>query len=408
MRILITNKYFYLKGGADQSMFRNAGLLRSKGHELAFFSMHHPLNKPTEYQKYFVSNVDYHARHTLFERMKIVRNIIYNKEANRKFEELIKDFRPDVIQSHSIYHQLSPSIYAVAKKHKVPVVQFLHDYKVVCPAYLLFTKDRICPDRCKGKRFFWCTLKRCNDNSITKSMLSSLEMYVHRALCNYYGMVDLFISPSRFMTQKVLSMGLQPKEILTLPYFIETHDITPSYTWKNREIIYFGRLSREKGIKTLISAVKGLDVKLTVIGSGPLQEDLSRYVSDNRMQNVSFIPYMERSELLVRLQDCMFTVVPSEWNENYPNTVMESFACGKPVIGADIGGIPEMVMNDRTGLTFEPGNGDDLREKILLFLSNPERITAMGRKARKFIQTEFTEDDYYRKFIEKVMFLKKN
>jgi glycosyltransferase involved in cell wall biosynthesis len=402
MKILITNKYFYPKGGADHSMFRNAGLLESKGHEIAFFSMHHPQNVPTPYEKYFVSNVDYHARHSLAEAVKLARNIVFNNEANRKFEELVTAFRPDLIQSHSIYHQISPSIYAVANKHKVPIVQFLHDYKVTCPAYLLLTHNRICNDNCKNNRYFWCALNRCTENSFIKSLINTVEMYAHNVLFNYYGMVDLYISPSRFMTEKVLSMGFNPRSILTLPHFVETKGIIPSYSWKNRTIVYLGRLSREKGIQTLITAVKGLDVRLKVIGSGPVQNDLAHYVTANSMTNVTFIPHLNHDELFSQVRDCMFTVIPSEWYENCPNSVIESFLCGKPVIGAKIGGIPEMVIDNKTGLTFESGNPDNLREKIVALLSEPDRIVTLGKNARSFVETELETEKYYKIFIHHV------
>jgi glycosyltransferase involved in cell wall biosynthesis len=402
MKILITNKYFHTKGGADQSMFRIASLFESKGHDVAFFSMHHPQNKATPYDKYFVSNADYYENHSLLRRMQLAVNIIYNKEANQKFEDLLTTFKPDVIQVHNIYHQISPSIYAIAHKYNVPILQFLHDYKIVCPVYLLLSNGRICPDRCKNKRYYWCTLKRCTGNNILKSFINTIEMYAHNVLFNYYGMVDLYISPSHFLTQKVLAMGFRPRNIVTLPHFAETRGIVPTYSWKNKEIIYFGRLSKEKGINTLITAVKNLDVRLKIIGSGPLLEELSQYVRNGKMDNVVFIPHLDHDAVLAQLRDCMFTVIPSEWYENCPNTVIESFICGKPVIGANIGGIPEMVINNRTGLTFESGNADDLREKISVLLSDPAKIIFLGKNARSFVEDELNSKKYYKKILDDI------
>jgi ribosomal protein S26 len=176
MKILVVNKYFYPKGGSERSMFKITALFESKGHEVAFFSMHDPHNETTSYDKYFVSNIDYGKKYSIGRAIHTAINVIYNKEANKKIEKIINVFKPDVIQSHNIYHQISLSIYSVAKKYGIPIFQFLHDYKVVCPVYNLLSNGKVCCGRCENNRYYWCTLKRCNGNSIGKSFINTLEM----------------------------------------------------------------------------------------------------------------------------------------------------------------------------------------------------------------------------------------
>jgi len=403
MKILIANKYFYRKGGSEQSMFKIASLFESKGHKVAFFSMHHPENiKSANNNNCFISNIDYNAKSPFYRQIQSAINIIYNREANLLFGKQIDEFKPDIIQSHNIYHQISPSIYRVAKKHQIPVFQFLHDYKVACPVYTLLSNGKVCNGQCRNNRYYWCALNKCNGNSFGKSLINTLEMYVHNVFPNYYGMVDLFVSPSQFLAQKVRSMGFRPHRIVTLPHFADTKDMQPIYAWKSNEIVYFGRLSKEKGLKTLITAVKGINVLLRIIGSGPLQEELLGYVKRGNIRNVQFIPHLPHNELLQYLSNCMFTILPSEWYENCPNAAIESFICGKPVIGAKIGGIPELVIDHKTGLTFEPGNADDLRKKIVQLSSDPEMIVSFGKNAREFVEKELNAEKYYNKFMQEI------
>lgn len=403
MKILIANKYFYLKGGSEQSMFKIASLFESKGHTVAFFSMHHPDNiVSANSTDCFVPNIDYNTNNSFYRTIQSAGNIIYHREANRLFEKQINDFKPDIIQAHNIYHQISPSIYGIAKKYQIPVIQFLHDYKVACPVYTLLSKGVVCNDQCRNHRYYWCALNKCNGNSFGKSLINTFEMYAHTVFPNYYGMVYLFISPSQFLAHKILSMGFRPRNIVTLPHFADTEGISPTYAWKNREIVYFGRLSREKGLWTLIDAVKGVDVILKVIGSGPLSEELHEYVKTENMHNVRFVPRVAHDELMKYISECMFTVLPSEWYENCPNSAIESFICGKPVIGANIGGIPELVIDQKTGLTFEPGNVDDLRAKITQLSSDPEMVISLGKNARSFVENELDSEKYYTNFMKNI------
>jgi len=201
------------------------------------------------------------------------------------------------------------------------------------------------------------------------------------------------------MLNKVREMGFK-KKIVYLPNFVDIEEFKPQYEWEEDSIVYMGRLSYEKGVVTLIDAVKGIPIKLKIIGDGPLRETLISKAEGENIDNVEFLGYKTSNELKKLVKKSMFTVLPSECYENSPRVVLESFALGKPVIGARIGGIPELVMDEETGLTFEAGDRKDLKEKIMFLINSPNRIIEMGKNARKFAVEKFNSDRYYSKLMQ--------
>ena len=398
MKILLVNKFFFLKGGSETSFFGTAHVLKEKGHEVVFLSMDHPLNIESSFSKYFVSQVDFENSGGFSGKVKAAGRVLYSFEARRKLKELLEKEKPDIAHLHNIHHQISPSILQLLKAYNVPVVMTLHDYKMVCPAYTLLRNGRIC-EKCVYGRYYHCMLSRCCKNSILKSLLNTLEMYLHHRLLNIYGLVDAFISPSKFLIEKVAEMGFRAK-IFHLPNFININEFHPCDSKDKKVIAYFGRLSEEKGLYTLLSAVKGLDVKCKIYGDGPIKEDLERKIREEQLSNVSLMGHIPQQKLKTNIQKSMFVVVPSEWYENNPLSVLETFALGKPVIGSRIGGLPELIKDHRTGLIFEKGNSGDLREKISYLLDNPRRITEMGKNARRLAEREFGSEKYYRELIK--------
>ena len=396
MKILLANKYFFIKGGAESSFFATAELIQKRGHQVIPFSMKHERNRPTNFDSYFVSNVDY-ASKNIGHQIKSVLKIFYSFEARRNLDCLIRDTKPDLVHLHNIYHQISPSILHTIKKYHIPVVMTLHDYKVVCGSYSMFANGKPC-EACTGGRYYQCFSKKCVKDSSVKSLITTIEMYLHHKLLHIYDLVDIFISPSRFLMDKVEEMGFKGK-IVHLPNFINVDGFDPCFGSKKRTICYIGRLSEEKGILTLIEAVKGLDIKLNIIGEGPLKEAIGDKVKSEGIKNVELLGYLSGQNLKEEIQRCMFTVIPSEWYENSPLSVYESFALGKPVIGSRIGGIPELVKDGETGLTFESGNIQDLAEKIRKLIVRPDLIIEMGKKARQFVEIELNSEKHYSRLI---------
>ena len=225
-------------------------------------------------------------------------------------------------------------------------------------------------------------------------MVNTVEMYLHHRILHIYDKIDLYLSPSQFMKDLVREMGFMG-EVRYLPNFIHADRYLPSYGWEEGSIVYFGRLSYEKGLETLIDAVKELSVEVKIIGEGPLSDLLISKVKNEGIQNVHFLGYKIGEDLNQEIRKSMFAILPSECYENYPRSAMEAFALGKPVIGTRIGGIPELVTDGETGLSFEPGNVVDLREKILSLLENKNKIIEMGKRARAFVEERLNPEKHY-------------
>lgn len=397
MKILLVNKFFFLKGGTERAFFDTARILEKNGHDVAYFSMNHPNNLKSSYSKYFTDYVSYEEPLSLKAKIKSSVKLIYSTEAKKKIKKMISEKRPDIVHLHNIHSQISPSILDVFKNEKIPCVMTLHDYKMVCPIYTLFVKGKICK-KCTHKKYYHCFLSKCTKNSYFKSLLHTLEMYTHQNIIHIYDSVDEFISPSRFLINRFKKMGFTKNiSYLANPLFLD--EFKPYYKWDKKTLMYIGRLSYEKGLFTLLKAVKGMDIDCQIHGEGTLEKELKRFKENEKLNNVTFYGYSGREKIINHLKKAMFVVVPSEWYENSPYVIMESFASGKPVIGSRIGGIPEMVAENKTGLTFQPGNEKELREIILYLLNKPKKIFEMGRNARKFAEEKLNPKNYYEKLI---------
>lgn len=395
MRVLLANKYFFNKGGAETYLFSMAALLKEHGHKIDFFSMHHSKNSTTHYQKYFVKYWN-NQNHSLSNITSASMRLLYSFEAKRKIGKLIKDCQPDIVHLNNIYHQLSPSILHSIKNFGIPTVMTIHDLKLVCATYSMFVNDQIC-ESCKNGRFYFCAVKKCVKNSRLKSLLGTLEMYLHHTVLHIYGLIDIFISPSQFIKNKLIECGFKGN-IVHLPNFVLLDQFIPDYRWKQPSIVYFGRLMRNKGLITLVDALKSIDdVELKIIGDGPLKGYLLSKIQDENISNVRLLGFQTGNDLHNEIRHSMFAVMPSELYENNPLAVIEAFALGKPVIGSNIGGIPELVLDNKTGFTFEPGNAEDLRLKIHTLKNNPDLIVKMGINARKFVENHLNAEVYYHK-----------
>jgi glycosyltransferase involved in cell wall biosynthesis len=393
MKILLVNKFFYLRGGAEAAMFDTARLLKEYGHQVLFFSMRHPCNLDSPYTPYFVSPVDFDRPASLIHKARSSLRIVYSFEACRNLDRLLRAERPDIVHLHNIHHQLSPSIIQTINNHLLPAVLTLHDYKMVCPVYTLFSRGKVC-ERCRRRRFYHCLLNKCRWGSRSKSLLNMIEMYLHHSLLHIYDRVDGFISPSLFLKNKLGEMGFK-RTIHYLPHFINLADYELSRTSGDGSFVYSGRLSPEKGLPVLFRAVEGLDCRVKIIGEGPLRSVLERQIQDRSLTNVSLLGYKSPEDLRREIRNSMAVILPSEWYENNPRSVIEAFALSKPVIGARIGGIPELVSDGRTGLLFEPGDSEDLRRRILDLIGDPEKARRLGQEARALAERQFRPEEHY-------------
>lgn len=397
MRVLNINKFHYRRGGAETVYFEQAALLERHGHEVIPFSMQHPQNEPTPYDKYFVSNVELRDEESgIASRLATAGRLLYSREAPQKLEALIRDTRPDVAHLHNVYHQLSPSILRTLRKHRIPAVLTMHDYKLICPAYTLYTDGAPC-ERCKGGAFYNATLHNCIKGSRGKSMLCTAEAYLHSVLGLYRRNVACFVAPSRFLASKAAEFGMDAGRIAYIPNFVSAE--TPGSDVEGTHILYSGRLERVKGIRTLIDAFRRSDTassrSLMIAGDGEERHELVQYVERLGLPNIRFTGHLQQNELRALLDNALFTVAPSEWYENAPLSVMEAANRGRAVVVSDLGGLPELVRHGETGLVFRAGDAKALATAIDELARNPARTREMGRKASAFMQERFSAEGHY-------------
>lgn len=359
MKILQINKFFYLKGGSERHFFAVSDLLRQNGHEVVEFSMNDRRNRPSAYAEFFIGEINY-SKSFLSNTFKF----LYNFDANRKLAKLIKKERPDVAHLHNIYHQLSPSIIHTLKKYKIPMVLTLHDYKVICPNYQLFNKGEIC-EKCKGGAYYNCFSGSCIKSSHEKSLLGAIEAYLHRDVLKSYDKIDKFIAPSNFIKNKFIEFGVDGERIEVIENFTEMMSDSSGQATDDY-LLFFGRLSKEKGVNVLLGAMHEIDdVKLKIAGDGPEKESFQMAIKNFKLgTRVEFVGEKSGDELTDLVRGAKAIVVPSVWYENMPMNILEAVAMGKVVIASRVGGIPEIIEDKQNGFLFRMGDADDLAVKI--------------------------------------------
>ena len=396
MHVAMANNYYYLKGGAERVLFEEKRILEANGHRVAVFSQTHPSNENSQYAGYFLPFKDWRNA-SLLGRVPTALNIMYDRRTGRSFQRFLEAAEPDLVHAHNIYGGLTTSIIDAAQRRNVPVVMTLHDYKLICPSYLMLNRGSVCED-CRGKGFVHCLLNRCHKESLAASGVYCIESYLNRWL-GKYDAVRYFICPSRFSLKKHAEHGVPENRMLYIPNFIDAAEHEPAYKEGNYAL-FVGRLSKEKGVGTLLRAAQNLDVPVRIVGDGPLRTDYERYVQEHKMAHVTLEGYKSGDDLKRLYANAAFLVIPSEWYENAPMTILEACAYGKPVIGSHIGGISEMIEPDRTGLLFAPADADELAERIRTLWRDKPLREEMGRAAREKIEREFSSHAHYERLME--------
>lgn len=396
MKILVCNKFYRPVGGPETIVLDTIRELEALGHTAIPFAMAHPDNHESKYSDYFVPNVDYGTRRSKGVRrlVKEAADIMYSTDARRQIEKLIADVKPDIAHVHNIYHQLSPSILGPIRKAGIPLIQTLHDYKLLCANMLLLRHGEVC-ERCGGRRFYHAVLNKCVKDSYGSSAICFVEETLHRWLRVYERSVDLFISPSEFLKRKLVEHGRLPESrIVVLRNYADTGAITPNYS-PGEYGLFVGHLSRHKGVMTLLQACKEIpDFEMRFAGRGPLIQEAEQFVERESLTNVKFVGFQTGPDLSRLFQNARFVVLPSECNENCPMAVLEGFAAGKPVIASRIGGIPELIDDGVDGLLFEPGDADELASHMRTLIENPALSEEMGRNGRNKVDERFAMDKY--------------
>ena len=391
-RLLSINNYYYLRGGAETIFFEHNRMLQGLGWDVIPFAMRHPRNLATPWSRYFVDEIELGADYSFAQKLIRVPKAIYSLEARRRLGEVLEQVRPDIAHGHNIYHHISPSILSLLKTRGVPTVLTLHDLKIACPSYNMLAPDGIC-ERCKGGRLYNVVRHRCVAGSAAISLVVMIEAVVHKLLGTYSQCVDCFIVPSRFYIQKFAEWGMPASLFRHVPNFVDARRFEPRYS-PGRGFLYFGRLNRQKGLATLIRAATLAGQPLMIAGTGPELEALQKLTAE-LSADVKFLGHLSGHELHEAIRSCRAVVLPSEWYENAPVSVLEAYALGRPVIGARIGGIPELIRENETGLSFASGDVASLVAAMQSIAAAPDaRLAEIGRAARLWVEQEFTAAKY--------------
>lgn len=387
MKILFINKFFFLNGGSEVVFFQERNFCNNNGISIMDFSMHDERNFPSIYSDYFIPNIDYKSKIGFFSNISKSIAFIHNKKAIKNLASLLDHEKPDIAHLHNIYHQLTPAIIPFLKEKGIKTILTLHDCKLVCPSYLMLNNNRIC-DECCGNRFYKAVTNKCQ-GSFLNGLLLAMESYWHMWRKSYEK-VDMFISPSKFLSNLVEKYRIPSDKLHILKNGIDISDFYACDEDKGY-ILYFGRLSYEKGVETLLQAHSKIADKmpLKIVGTGPL-EDMLRM----RYSNAEFLGYKSGQELKTLICNSSFVVIPSECHENCSIAILEAMAMSKPVIGSKLGGIPEQIDDFKTGLLFDAGNTVELTRKMIYLADNPDIRKIMGKAARQKVQKEYSLDNH--------------
>jgi len=396
LRILVVNKFYWLRGGSERVFFDLAAGYERHGHEVIPFAMQSPRNRPSAWEARFAPEVSWTGGPV--KKLRAAAATIHSRPAAARLRELVRDVRPHVAHLHNFHHQLSPSIVDVLREEGVPAVHTLHDYKTICPNYLLYTQGSVC-ERCRDGRFHHAVVHRCLNRGLGASVVAAIEMTWHGARRTLERGIRRFVSPSRFLAMKLQEFGVPDGAVSVVPNGIEPGAFAPAGEPGNG-FVAAGRLSREKGIRTLLHAVAAVpEAALTVLGTGPLEAELRLEAQRIAPGRITFGGHLDRPAVLDRVRSARALVLPSEWYENAPIAALEAMACGVPVIGSDIGGIPEMVRPGQTGLLFPPGDAGTLASRLRELEADPARAHALGCAGRRVVESEYTLADQVRRML---------
>lgn len=404
MKILQINVCHYRRGGADVVYLNTGQLLIKKGHEVLNFSQRNKNNDPDSFDyKYFVNQIDFLKLSLIRKLLKTLR-FFYSFEAKQNLEKLIINEKPDIAHIHTYKGTLTPSILLTLKKYKVPTVLTLHDYGLLCPHNLFLNgKGEICEKCPTTNNPINCITNKCNHNNLFLSTLSAFEFIFHKSISPFSKSFDKLIAVSKFGLEIHSRHDEYKNKIVHLYNFYPELNKPIINDQKGAYFLFFGRLSSEKGINSLINAWKsvGPDSKLKIVGDGPLMADIKEFVVQNGLSNIEMLGFKQGNELDELIRQASFIVVPSKCYENNPLTIIEAYSNGKPVIGSRIGGISEIVVENKTGYLFEMGNIKDLSEvlqKASNISSNDYQI--MSNNSRSFAEKNFSEEKHYESLIQ--------
>jgi len=380
MKILVVHNFYQQSGGEDTVFVAEKEMLSAHGHEV-------------------IEWTDTNARLNQVSKFSAAKNAIWSHNAVQRAENLIAQERPDVVHVHNTWMMLSPSIYSAFQKNEIPVVQSLHNYRLLCPNALFFRDNKVCEDCLNFGMSLPGIIHKCYRGSIMQTSLVAAMASYHWLIGTWQKQVDSYVATSEFARNKLIQGGLPPKKIIIKPNFLPDVNFRPNQIHKH--VLYVGRLAPEKGIQTLDQAWRSPlleNIPLYVAGDGPEKDSMLKL--DLEKDSVRYLGRIDRTFLDECIMQSRFVMIPSVCYENFPMSLLDAFRFGVPVIASRIGSLAELIRDGKTGLLFNPGDADDLAAKVNWLWNHPEESECMGRIARLEYEQKYTSDKNYQILIE--------
>jgi len=400
MKIALVNYRYFISGGPERYYFNIKEILERNGHEVIPFSVKNSRNLPNDYEKYFLDIVDdevYFAqsnKKSIKVILKSFTRMFYSFEAKGKFKRLLTDTKPDLVYIMQYHNKISPSIIDAAKNLRIPVVHRISDFQYMCPNALFYNDVKgVCEECLNGNRWN-CVRNKCVLNSTVYSAVKLGAKMLHDAM-HITRKIDAFVVPSSFTLGKLAEYGIPRQKLNHLPTFFNLKEENPQVEYKPF-VLFVGRIEKQKGLMTLVKTFENTEYNLKIIGfsNDGYEDELKAYLNGKR-HHIEFLGKMNFEQIALYLKSCLCTVVPSEWYDNFPNVILESFAYKKAVVATDFGSLPELVRDGETGLTFKYQDVEDFRSKIAYLFTNPAKAKTMGENGFHDVLTCYSPTEHY-------------
>jgi len=410
MKIIFANYRYFVSGGPERYMFGVTDALNAHGHEIIPFSINYTKNQPSLYSEYFVDPLgnrdEVKFREQRFNTKTLWRTLIrlfYAKDIENAIKRLVSETQPEVAYVLHYLRKLSPSLLVGLKKANIPIVVRLSDYAMVCPQAHCLRLN--CPCELCVKGSLWPSIRHnCVQDSLAASTLNALATWFHRAR-HYFDLIDVFVTTNHFMYQKMLDAGFSKSRLQCIPTFTDVEAFKPKPdSSKGKYILYAGRIEEIKGVHVLIDALgllhkrrPSLEIQAKILGAGDrrYRNSLEKSIKQLGIENmIEFVGEVDLSKIAILLGKSFLSIVPSLWYENLPNSILESYACGTPVLASDIGSLRECVKNGETGFLFGPGDPVSLAQFLEYCFDHPDEIRIMGRHARRIAEQKYSPEKH--------------
>jgi glycosyltransferase involved in cell wall biosynthesis len=400
MRILYCNKYDYPFSGTEAYLFDLIHQMDQRGQETALFSMEHGRTPAFAGRSYRIPRIDFKDPDAGFlKKVRMAAHALYSLSARRAMRRCLADFSPDLAHVRSIYHHLSPSILWELKRQGIPVLYHLNDFKILCPTYNFVANGRAC-ELCSHGAFHHAVTKGCYTGPRSSALVLAAEAYLHKWLRTYDRCVDVFLAPSEFVRNKLIDSGFPAQRIEVLPHF-QTLPGAEKLAADEGYLLYFGRLSPEKGVYELLRAMVRLPhVPLVIAGDGPERPRLEALAKELNLHQVMFAGVVHGEKLEKLIGGCSFSLFPSHAYETLGKSILESYAWGRPVIASDLGSRRELVQHGLTGLLYPDGDREQLAHSIGFLFDRPDLVEKMGAAARGRVKTNHDPDQHMEKLLD--------